>query len=56
MGAVNKKETLSYTSLFFQMKRDKEAEYGSKEVSATVIRAIKPGSNQRNYLESKINI
>ena len=34
----------------------KEAGYGSKEICAVVIKAIEPGSNLRNYLESKINI
>ena len=38
------------------MKQGKEAGYSSKEICAAVIRAIKPGSNLRNYLESRDNI
>ena len=53
IGEVDQKDTLSYTSLSFQMKRGKEAGYGSNEIRTAVIKAIKPGSNLRNYLESK---
>ena len=56
IGAVDQKDTLSYTSLSFQMKRGKDSGYGSREIRAAVIKAIKPGSNLRNYLESKIDI
>ena len=56
VGAVDQKDTLAYVSLSFQMQRGKEAGYSSKEIHAAVIKAIKPGSNLRNYLESKIDI
>jgi hypothetical protein len=56
IGAVDQKDTLSYTSLSFQMKRGKDSGYGSTEIRAAVIKAIKPGSNLRNYLESKIDL
>ena len=45
VGGAEQKDTLSYTSLSFQMKQGKGAGYSSKEICAAVIRAIKPGSN-----------
>ena len=56
VGSVGQKDTLTYTSLSFQMQQAKTAGYSSKEVFAAVIKAIKPGSNLRNYLESRIDI
>ena len=53
IGNVGQKDTLSYTSLSFQMKQGKMTGYSSKEVCAAVIRAIKPGYSLRDYLESK---
>ena len=53
VGSVDQEDTLSDTSLSFQMKQGKEAGYSGKEVCAAVIRAIKQGSNLRNYLESR---
>ena len=56
VGGVDQKDTLSYTSLSFQMKKGREAGYSSSEIHAAVIKAIKPGSNLWNYLESKCEI
>lgn len=56
VGAVDQKDTLSYTSLSFQMKRGREAGFSYKGIRAAVIKAIKPGTNLRNYLEIKPNI
>ena len=41
VGGVDQRDTLSYTSLSFQMKQGKEAGYSSKEICAAVIRSIK---------------
>ena len=38
------------------MQQGKIIGYSSKEVFAAVIKAIKPGSNLRNYLESRVDI
>ena len=47
------KDSLSYTSLSFQMGRGRKAGYTSTEIQAAVIRAMKPGSSLRNYMESR---
>lgn len=56
VGGVDQRDTLSYTGLSFQMKKGREIGYSSSEIHAAVIKAIKPGSNLRNYLESKCDI
>ena len=56
VGDKDQKHTLSYTSLSFQMDQGRKAACSPGEIQAAVIRAIRPGSNVRNYLESKVNI
>ena len=56
IGGVEQKDTLSYSGLSFQMKQGKEAGYSYREIQAAVIKAIKPGNNLRNYLESRVKI
>ena len=53
IGNAGQKDSLSYTSLSFQMKQGKATGYSSEEICAAVIRAIKPGNSLRDYLESK---
>ena len=50
------KKTLSYTSLTFQMEQGMKEGCSPGEIQAAVIRAIRPGSNLRNYLESRADI
>ena len=47
------KDSLSYSSLMFQIKQGKEAGYSIGEVIAAVIKAIKPGTQLREYLECR---
>ena len=56
VGDKDQKDTLSYTSLSFQMEQGRKVGWSPGEIQAAVIRAMKPGSNLRNYLESKVNI
>lgn len=56
IGEVCQKETLSYTSLSFQLKQGKESGYSTKEIISGVIRAIKPGTPLRTYLETRIDL
>ena len=56
IGGLEQKDSLSYASLSFQMKQGKEAGYSHKEIQAAVIKAIRPGNNLRNYLESREKI
>ena len=56
IGAPGQKETLSYASLAFQIKRAKTEGYSFQEIQVAVIRAIKSGNNLRNYLESRLDI
>lgn len=56
-GSVGgEKDSLSYISLSFQMGQGRKAGYTHAEIQAAVIRAIKPGSSLRNYLESREDI
>ena len=50
------KDSLSYTSLSFQMGQGKRAGYSPAEIQAAVIKAMKPGSSLRNYLESREDV
>ena len=56
IGGLEQKDSLSYASLSFQMKQGKEAGYSHKEIQAAVIKAIRPGNNLRNYLETREKI
>ena len=56
-GSVgNGKDSLSYTSLSFQMGQGKKAGYSPAEMQAAVIKAMKPGSSLWNYLESREDV
>ena len=56
IGMVGAKETMSYTSLSFQIQQGKSLGYSMREISHAVIKAIKPGIPLKNYLESRLNI
>ena len=56
IGGDGQKDTLSYASLAFQMKRGKDDGYSYNEIQGAVIKAIKPGNNLRNYLESRAEL
>ena len=56
IGGDGQKDTLSYASLAFQMKRGKDEGYSYKEIQGAVIKAVKPGNNLRNYLESRAEL
>ena len=53
IGSMGQKETLSYTSLLFQIKQGKALKYTHSEIYSAVIRAIKPGNPLRDFLEIK---
>jgi len=53
IGDPKQSGTLDYTSLLFQIQQGKEQGFGSKEICAAVIQAIKPGHSLRGFLESK---
>ena len=56
VGGLDQKDTLSYTSLSFQIAQGKKAGYTFEEIKAAVIKAIKPTSSLRNYLEGRVNM
>ena len=56
VGSLDQKDTLSYTSLSFQIAQGKKAGYTFEEIQAAIIKAIKPTSSLRNYLEGRVNM
>ena len=56
IGADGQRDTLTYASLVFQMQRGRDEGYSYKEIQGTVIKAIKPGNNLRNYRESRVEL
>jgi hypothetical protein len=56
IGGDGQKDILTYASLAFQMQRGKDEGYSYKEIQGSVIKAIKPGNNLRNYLESRVEL
>ena len=56
IGATDQKDNLKYTSLSFQMEKGKKAGYSVGEIQTAVVKAIKPESSLRMYLESKVDI
>ena len=56
IGTVTDKDNLTYAGLAFQIRQGKDAKYSIREIQAAVIKAIKPGSTLRNYLESRVDI
>ena len=56
VGDKDQKDILSYTSLSFQMEQGRKAGYSPREIQVAVIKAMRAGSNLRNYLESKPDI
>ena len=55
IGAQGQKDTLSYTSLSFQIRQGEHLGYNDYEIYAAVIQAIKPGNSLRDLLEAKGN-
>ena len=53
---MGQKDSLSYTSLSFQIQQGKAAGYSIKEIMAAVVKAIKPGSSLRDFLEIWVDI
>ena len=53
IGSMGQKDTLSYTSLLFQIKQGQALKYTHSEIYAAVIRAIKPGNPLQDFLEIK---
>ena len=56
IGGPEKKDSLSYTSLCYQISNGQKLGYADEVVCAAVLRAISPGNNLRTYLESKIDL
>ena len=53
---MGQKDSLSYTSLSFQIQQGKAAGYSIKEIMAAVVKAIKPGTSLRDFLEIWVDI
>ena len=53
IGAQGQKDTLSYTSLSFQIRQGEALGYNDNEIYSAVIQAIKPGNSLRDLLEAK---
>lgn len=53
IGAQGQKDTLSYTSLSFQIRQGETQRYSDNEIYSAVIQAIKPGNPLRDLLEAK---
>lgn len=56
IGGPEKKDSLSYTSLCYQISNGQKLGYADEIVCAAVLRAISPGNNLRTYLESKTDL
>ena len=56
IGAVGQKDSMTYISLSCQLEQGKDAGYKFKEIVAAVVKAIKPGTHLRDYLESRLNL
>ena len=56
IGGPEKKDSLSYSSLIYQMNNGKKLGYADELICAAVLRAISPGNNLRTYLECKKNL
>ena len=53
IGEASSKETMSYTSLCYQLRNARQRGYGDKEIMAAVIRSINPNLELRSYLEGR---
>ena len=53
IGGPEKKDSLNYSSLLYQINNVKKMGYSDPVICAAVLRAISPGNNLRTYLESK---
>ena len=56
IGGPEKKDSLSYTSLGYQISNGQKLGYADEVICAAVLRAISPGNNLRTYLESKTDL
>ena len=53
IGGPEKKDSLNYSSLLYQINIGRKLGYSDQVICAAVLRAISPGNNLRTYLESK---
>ena len=53
IGGPEKKDSLNYSSLLYQINNGRKLGYSDQVVCAAVLKAISPGNNLRTYLESK---
>ena len=53
IGGPEKKESLNYSSLLYQINNGRKMGYSDQVICAAVLRSISPGNNLRTYLESK---
>ena len=53
IGCSERKDSLSFSSLNFQISNGLKQGYSEEAICAAVLRAISPGNNLRTYLESK---
>ena len=53
IGGSGKKDTLSYTSLAYQIQNGRKAGYNDNETCAGVIKSFAPGNHLKSYLEWK---
>ena len=56
IGGPEKKDSLSFSSLSYQISNGLKQGYSEELVCAAVLKAISPGNNLRTYLESKKNL
>ena len=56
IGDLDHKDTLSYTSLCYQMRSAKTKGYSDKEIMSAVIKSINPSLELRAYLEGRTNL
>ena len=56
IGTPGQKDKLSYMSLSYQIQKGKKDGRSGEEICSAVIKAITPGSNLRNYLESRLDL
>ena len=53
IGSLDKRDSLSYSSLSYQISTGVKQGYTEEVICAAVLKAISPGNNLRTYLESK---